>query len=41
VNPLLLYLLLLKANLISFSGLASLPIVHADFVQNYRILSER
>ncbi len=41
MNLLVLYLLLLKANLISFSGLASLPIVHADFVQNHRILTER
>lgn len=41
MNPVLLYLLLLKANLISFSGLASLPIVHADFVETHHVLTER
>lgn len=41
MNPLLVYVLLLKANLISFSGLASLPIVHSDFVQTYHVLTER
>lgn len=41
MNALVVYLLLLKANLISFSGLASLPLVHADFVQNHHVLTER
>jgi len=32
VNLLVLYLLLLKANLLSFTGLGSLPMIRADFV---------
>ena len=38
---LLLYLLLLKATLTSFSGLASLPVVRSDFVIRYRLLTDR
>ncbi|MFB3827227.1 MAG: chromate transporter [Bryobacteraceae bacterium] len=36
----LLYLLLLKATLTSFSGMSSLPIIHHDFVVRYRVLTE-
>jgi len=36
----LLYLLLLKATLISFSGLASLPVVRDDLVLQYGVLSD-
>ena len=32
MNPLLLYLLLLKATLTTFSGLASLPVLREDLV---------
>src|SRR5260370_31650922 len=41
MNILVLYLLLLKAALTSFSGLASLPMVRHDFVERYRILTDR
>jgi len=41
MNVFLLYLLLLKATLTSFSGLASLPMVRHDFVERYRILTDR
>jgi chromate transporter len=41
VNILLLYLLLLKATLTSFSGLASLPVVRADLVARYHVLTDR
>jgi chromate transporter len=41
VNWVTLYLLLLKASLTSFSGLASLPVVHDDFVKQRRLLTER
>lgn len=40
MNLLVLYLLLLKATVTSFSGLASLPAIHADFVVKHRILTE-
>ena len=40
VNVILLYLLLLKATLTSFSGLASLPVVRNDFVVRYHVLTE-
>lgn len=40
MSLLLLYLLLLKATVTSFSGLASLPVVHADLVVKRRVLSE-
>lgn len=39
VNLFLLYLLLLKSTLTSFSGLSSLPIIHNDLVLHYKVLS--
>ena len=41
MNPVILYLLLLKAMLTSFSGMASLPIVRHDFVVERRLLTDR
>ncbi|MBL8231544.1 MAG: chromate transporter [Bryobacterales bacterium] len=41
MNVILLYLVLLKATMTSFSGLSSLPIIHADLVMKYHILTER
>lgn len=41
MNVVLLYLLLLKATVISFSGLASLPIVREDLVVHHRVLTDR
>jgi chromate transporter len=41
MNPLLLYILLLKATLTSFSGLTSLPIVRHDLVVERKILTDR
>jgi len=41
VNPIVLYLLLLKATLTSFSGLASLPMVRNDFVVRRHVLTDR
>ena len=41
MNLLLLYLLLLKAVLTSFSGLASLPMVRGDFVVERHLLTDR
>lgn len=41
MNPLLLYLLLLKATLTSFSGMTSLVVVHDDLVVHRRVLTER
>jgi chromate transporter len=41
MNLLVLYLLLLKAALTSFSGLSSLPVVRQDFVTTRRVLSDR
>ncbi len=40
MNVLVLYLLLLKATLTSFSGLASLPIIRADLVLRYHLLTD-
>lgn len=40
LNPFLLYLLLLKATLTSFSGLASLPVLRADLVVHHRVLTD-
>jgi chromate transporter len=40
MNPLVLYLLLLKASVTSFSGLGSLPIVRNDFVVERHILTD-
>ncbi len=41
MNVFIVYLLLLKATLTSFSGLASLPIVRHDFVVQRRVLTDR
>lgn len=41
MNFLILYLLLLKATLSSFSGLAALPILREDFVVKYQLLTDR
>jgi chromate transporter len=41
MNPLLLYLLLLKATSTSFSGLTSLPVVRHDLVEQYHVLTDR
>lgn len=41
MNLLLLYLLLLKATLTSFSGLTSLPVVRQDFVVERQVLTDR
>lgn len=41
MNVVVLYLLLLKATVTSFSGLTSLPVIHHDLVVERRLLSER
>ena len=41
MNPILLYLLLLKATLTSFSGLTSLPMVRDDLVVKRHVLTDR
>jgi chromate transporter len=41
MNPVIVYFLLVKATLTSFSGMSSLPIVHHDFVVERRALTER
>jgi chromate transporter len=41
MNLLVLYLLLVKATLTSFSGLASLPMVRNDFVVHRQVLTDR
>lgn len=41
MNLLLLYLLLLKATVTSFSGLASLPVIRHDLVVNHHALTDR
>ena len=41
MNALLVYLLLLKATMFSFSGLASLPIIREDFVVRRHVLTDR
>ena len=41
MNLVLLYLLLVKATLTSFSGLASLPMVRNDFVVRRHVLTDR
>jgi chromate transporter len=41
VNVVALYLLLLKAALLSVSGLSSLPVVRADLVVRHRVLTDR
>lgn len=40
MSLILIYLLLLKATLTSFSGLASLPVVRADFVVHHHMLTD-
>jgi chromate transporter len=41
MNFLLLYFLLLKSTITSFSGLSSLPIVRNDLVLHYQVLTDR
>jgi chromate transporter len=41
MNPLIIYLLLLKASLTSFSGLGSLPMIRNDFVIEHHVLTDR
>ena len=41
MNPLVLYLLLLKATLTSFSGLSSVPVIHNDLIVERHLLTER
>ncbi|MDQ6705180.1 MAG: chromate transporter [Acidobacteriota bacterium] len=41
MNPFLLYLLLAKATLTSFSGLTSLPVVRRDLVETHHVLTDR
>ena len=41
MNVFLLYLLLLKATATSFSGLGSLPVLRADLVVHYHVLTDR
>jgi chromate transporter len=41
MNLFVLYLLLLKATITSFSGLTSLPVVRADFVVHHHVLTDR
>lgn len=41
MNLILLYLLLLKATVTSFSGLTSLPVIRHDFVETRHILTDR
>jgi len=41
VNLVILYLLLVKATLTSFSGLASLPVIRNDFVVRRHVLTDR
>jgi len=40
MSPILLYFLLLKATLTSFSGLASLPVIRADLVTSRHVLTD-
>ena len=41
MNPLLVFLLLLKASATSFSGLTSLPVVRHDFVETRHVMTDR
>ena len=41
MNLLVLYLLLAKATLTSFSGMTSLPVVRHDFVEQRPVLTDR
>ena len=40
MNVLVIYLLLTKATLTSFAGMGSLPQIHQDFVETYRLMSD-
>ena len=40
MNPVLLYLYLVKATLTSFSGLTSLPVVRHDLVETRHVLTD-
>jgi len=40
MNPLLIYLLLLKATMTSFAGMGSLPQIRQDFVQTHQAISD-
>jgi chromate transporter len=40
MNPLLIYVLLLKAVATSFAGMGALPQIHRDFVETRRVLSD-
>jgi chromate transporter len=40
MNAFLLYLLLAKATCTTFSGMASLPIIRADLVEHYRVITD-
>jgi chromate transporter len=40
VNPLVVYVLLLKAVATSFAGMGSLPQIHEDFVETRRVLTD-
>ncbi len=41
MNLAVLYLLLLKASITSFSGLTSLPVIRRDFVESRQVLTDR
>jgi len=41
MNAFILYLYLLKASVMSFSGLGPLPIVHEDLVVRHRVITDR
>jgi chromate transporter len=41
MNLLILYLLLTKATLTSFSGSSAIPIIRQDFVEHYHVLTDR
>lgn len=41
MNLLFVYLLLLKATVTSFSGLASLPVIQGDFVRHYHLITDK
>jgi len=41
MNIAIVYLLLLKATLTSFSGMSSLPVIRSDFVVHHHLLTDR
>lgn len=41
MNIILIYLLLVKATLTSFSGMSSLPVIRGDFVLKYHMITDR